>query len=152
MDYDTHRFRKLVLFLICVVVATQNVLALYFLITVHRLLNTGGAFPWRLKDSDTHFTVLSRWHAELHISVLDVGLAEVEHGLFHEVSSHSREGPVSSNDQISILLYSFISDRPVRDGKFNVNAKIGQFKAVRLNTRFIGLFKRVTKFVTKRIP
>ena len=57
--------------------------------------------------------------------MLDVSLTEVEHGLFHEVSSHCREGAVRSHDQVSILQYSFISGRPVRDGKFSANAKIG---------------------------
>jgi len=101
--------------------------SLYFFITGHRLLTTGGTFPWCLKDDDddTHLTVLSRWHAELHISVLDVSLTEVVPGLFHELASHGREGAVRSHDQVSILQYSFITGRPVRDGKFGANAKIG---------------------------
>lgn len=105
--------------------ATPFALTLCFFITGRRLLITGGIFPWCLKDDDTHFTVLSRWHTELDISVLDVGLTEVERGLFHEVSSHCREGAVRSHDQVSILQYSFISGRPVRDGKFSANAKMG---------------------------
>ena len=100
-------------------------LALYFSIKGHRLLTTGGTFPWCLKDDDNHLTVLSRWHEELQISVLDVSLTEIEPGLFHELASHGREGTVGSHDQVSILLHSFISGRPVRDGKFSSNAKIG---------------------------
>ena len=103
--------------------ASPFALVLYFFITGHRLLITGGTFARCLKGDGTHFTVLSRWHAELHISVLDVRLTDVEHGLFHEVSSHCREGAVRSHDQVSILQYSFISGRPVTDGKFSVNAK-----------------------------
>lgn len=107
--------------------ATPMVSALYFFITGHRLLTTGGAFLWCLKedDDDTHLTVLSRWHAELQISVLDVSLTEVVPGLFHELASHGREGAVRSHNQVSILQYSFISGRPSRDGKFGANVKIG---------------------------
>lgn len=57
--------------------------------------------------------------------MFDVGLTEVEHGLFHEVSSYCREGAVRSHDQVSILQYSFISGRPVRDEKFSANSKMG---------------------------
>jgi hypothetical protein len=74
---------------------------------------------------NTHFTVLSRWYVELQISVLNVGLTEVEHGLFHEFSSHCREGAIRSHNQVSIFYYSFFSVLPARDGKFSVNFKIG---------------------------
>ena len=117
------------------IAATQTALALYLFVTGRRLLTTGLVFPCTLKDADTHFAVLSRWHAELQISVLDVGLTEVEHGLLHEVASDGREGTVCSHDQVSTLLYSFVSDRPVRDGKFSVNANI--YLSVRLNIRFM---------------
>jgi len=120
---------KFVSILSDLILATPVVSALYFVITGHRLLTAGGTFPWCLKDDDddddTHLAVLSRWHAELQISVLDVSLTEVVLGLLHEMASHGREGAVRSHDQVSILQYSFISGRPVRDGKFGANAKIG---------------------------
>jgi hypothetical protein len=62
---------------------------------------------------------------QFQISVLDVGLTEVEQGLFHEFSPHCREGAVRSHDQISTFCYSLVSFRPVKDGKFSVNAKMG---------------------------
>jgi hypothetical protein len=52
-------------------------------------------------------------------------LTEAEHGLFHEVLSDCRECAVRSHHHVRILLFSFISGRPVRDGKFSANAEIG---------------------------
>jgi hypothetical protein len=117
-----------------------------------RLLITGGTFSWCLKGDDTHFTVLPRWHAELHISVFDVRLTDIEHGLFHEVSSHCREGTVRSHDQVSILHYSFISGRPVRDRKFSVNAKIDLVQGGKFLHKVCLSCKRLPEFITERIP
>lgn len=100
------------------IAATQIALTLYVFVSGRRLPPTGCVFPCSLKDASTHFSVLSRWHAELHISVLDVGLTEVEHGRFHEVAPDGREGAVRPHNQVSTSHYSFISDHPVSNGKF----------------------------------
>lgn len=97
---------------------TQIELAFYVFVMGHRLLTTGIAFPCSLKDSDTHFAILSRWHIELQISVLDISLTEVEHWLLHKVASDGREGAVSSDDQVSTSHYRFLGTRPASNGKF----------------------------------
>jgi hypothetical protein len=68
--------------------------------------------------SETHVAILAWRHAKLHVSVLYVGLTEVEHGLLHEMASHRGEGSVRSHNQVRLSVHRFVSARSVNEYQF----------------------------------